>query len=879
MSHYLEKASGSSLSRRGFVGISALAASALLLETKNPESALAQVEGKGEGMNLADTGCWKTMSCQQACGGRCINKGYVVDGIVVRQKTDDTHPDSPDYPQQRGCVRGKTLRTYAFGADRIKYPMKRKHWSPDDPHGELRGIDDWERISWDEALDYTANEIKKAYDNYGPRSILVPGGDSALQNQLLCYLGGYVSTWDSTSYGSYALDATKIGLPTYDRHGAANDRLDMMYNAETIVCYSSNPAWSAPGSSAWYFLQAKKRGAKFISVTPERNVSADLFDCKNIYVRPGTDTAFLLAVAYEMLRLDGDEGLVDWDFLHRCCVGFDAESMPAAAKVDENFEDYVLGKYDGTPKTPEWATEICGTPTDDITYFARAVGKDVKCMILHAHASARCSGSEDLPQLLMTIGCMGGHYGKPGHSCGGYYIDDGADGANVLVKSGAGTGEGAPADVDLANPIDDCICASEVWNAVLTGKYHFVGDVMSSQYVTGEDRDIDIHLIDGSGWTALRSFPNTVKGVEAMRKVDFVVYRNFVPVPNAQYADIILPMTSDLESAQLGRDEDCPREFLAFYSQVCEPLYECKTNMWIDNELMKRLGKDPAELHPLSEKQRLFNQLCATTVVKDDGETFENLVKITDKDIEDWGVEGKPQDGRISLEEYGERGVYQVERHKDDNFGVIAYKDFVEDPEGHPLDTESGKFEIYSQWKADTLNGLGFCDEEYKGYPTYHVPTEGYETTFSDWDNKVKGEYPFLQIEPHYLRTGNTVYGNVPVLAKVWSLPVFMNPDDAQEVGVADGDTVLVSSRWGKILRKVSTTEHMMPGVVAVPNGGWPKFDEDGIDRGGCTNTLVGAPPSGLGHSPYNNVNVKVEKWDGDSPAADEDAQIILDVQ
>lgn len=112
MPRYLNRTGDFCMSRRKFVGVSALAASALLLETKNPETALA--ESEGQGMNLADTGAWKTISCQQACGGRCINKGYVVDGIIVRQKTDDTHADSPDYPQQRGCVRGRTLKTYAF---------------------------------------------------------------------------------------------------------------------------------------------------------------------------------------------------------------------------------------------------------------------------------------------------------------------------------------------------------------------------------------------------------------------------------------------------------------------------------------------------------------------------------------------------------------------------------------------------------------------------------------------------------------------------------------------------------------------------------------------------------------------------------------------
>ena len=93
--------------------------------------------------------------CHQNCNQMCLNMGYVVDGVVVRQKTDDSHADSFDCPQQRGCLRGRSLRQQVYNADRIKYPMKRKSWQPgggENAHGELRGKDEWERISWDEAL-------------------------------------------------------------------------------------------------------------------------------------------------------------------------------------------------------------------------------------------------------------------------------------------------------------------------------------------------------------------------------------------------------------------------------------------------------------------------------------------------------------------------------------------------------------------------------------------------------------------------------------------------------------------------------------------------------------------------------------------------------
>jgi len=108
-----------------------------------------------------DEGKWVSVACWHNCGGRCANYALVKDGVVIRQKTDDTHPDSVDFPQQRGCARGRTQRVQVFGADRLKYPMKRKNWEPGGGKKELRGRDEWVRISWDEALDLVAGEIKR----------------------------------------------------------------------------------------------------------------------------------------------------------------------------------------------------------------------------------------------------------------------------------------------------------------------------------------------------------------------------------------------------------------------------------------------------------------------------------------------------------------------------------------------------------------------------------------------------------------------------------------------------------------------------------------------------------------------------------------------
>src|SRR3990170_2419132 len=131
---------------------------------------------KLESARAAGPAVWKTTSCWHNCGGRCMLKVLVQDNIMLRVKTDDTHPDSPDYPQQRACLRGRSQRMQVLAADRIKYPMKRKNWEPGGGKKELRGKDEWVRISWDEALNIVASETKRIKDKYGNKAIYCPGG-------------------------------------------------------------------------------------------------------------------------------------------------------------------------------------------------------------------------------------------------------------------------------------------------------------------------------------------------------------------------------------------------------------------------------------------------------------------------------------------------------------------------------------------------------------------------------------------------------------------------------------------------------------------------------------------------------------------------------
>lgn len=852
------------LSRRGFLKASTAATAAMAVGSSSLVGCTASEEQTEASPEAAEEK-WITAACWHNCGGRCVNKVLVKDGVVVRQKTDDTHEDSPDFPQQRGCLRGRSQRKQVFSEDRIKYPLKRKNWTLENPQGELRGQDEWERISWEDALSLIAEGLSFAKENYGNNSILLLQGWNPEMSRPLALYGGFSSFWDTNSYGAWQKTPFLIGFHHEgNQDQTINDRYDLR-NSEVIIMMAMNPAWSAAGSQMWNYWQAKKAGAKFIVVDPMYSETCSALDAEWIPIRPATDTAFMLGVAYAMLEQDEEKSLIDWDFLNKCTVGFDSEHMPADAKEDINFKDYILGAYDNTEKTPEWASELCGVDAEVIRSFAETMGKDNKVAFLTSAASARVNNVDNLPQLFMTLGAMGGHMGKSGHMSGSTMRVTSGNGGPALIKAGSAGLE------SIENPVDDLINGNEVWDAILNGSYTFTG---VGRYDAGEKREIDIHVIYHASGNKIQTNVGMQRAIDAHRKVDMVVSHAYAYTTAARYSDIILPISTEWErfdglfGGVLGHKSN--REMIVAYQNVIEPLFESKSDQDIAIELGTKLGLNTEEIYPFREEQQYFNTLTSMTVCDEDGVSYVNAVSVTEEDIAELGVEGEPQDGKLAYQDLKELGVYQVERFAGDNYGYIAFEDFVSDPEGNPLDTVSGKLEIYCQTLADTFSAMGWS--EVSPIPAYSKVEKGYEDTFADDDMQTKGEYPLQIMNPHYLRRAHSVFDNVGWLREAWTNPVFISQADANEANVVDGETVLISSENGKLIRNACVTSGLLPGVVALPHGAWVDIDEaTGIDQAGADNMLTGPVPNGQGVSGYNSVLCKIEKFEGDHLENDSD--------
>ncbi|BAS26153.1 molybdopterin-dependent oxidoreductase [Limnochorda pilosa] len=809
-------------------------------------------------------GKWIPVACWGDCGSKGFNKVYVVDGVITRSGTDDTITDSPTCPQLRSCAKGRAQRNRILAPDRLKYPMKRKHWAPGGGEKELRGRDGWVRISWDEALDILASEIKRVVGKYGNTAVYMPssatgtGTYTEVERALKLY-GGFITDWASCSSGTWTATGPAIGLPR-SRSGTGedlNDGFDLA-NAQLIVLWASNPAWSRAGKPVYALLQAKKAGARFVVVDPFFHPTAAAMGVSTddwLPIRPATDHALVLGMMHTLLVEDDpvSSPLVNWEFLHKYTVGFDRDHMPAGADAKENLKDYVLGTYDGQPKSAEWAAEICGVPPERIRALARLIATTQRVTVIMSPAPARVNDAQSWPQVITALGAMTGHFGTPGNCVGSdaghAWLMEGPE----LVKGG--TWIGRPSDFPdrprVVNPVRIAVNRNELWDAVLTGKY-----------TAGKDdvRDINIQMMYFGKASRLNQIPGAVKGIQAFRKVEFVASQDMFMTPHCAFSDLVLPITSRWE--RFGEVSTSFRDSLLWTSQAIEPLFESKDDIWVARELAVRLGVDPDVVQPYSSKQDIFNQVAAARVISDDGTTYEPLVTITQADIDKLGVVGTPQQGRIGFWEFKEKGIYHFPRKPGDKFGHIVLKDFVDDPREHPLASPSGKIEIHCQTLADKIEAVGFS--KIRPIPAYTPPTEGYEDTFSDWDKKVKGEYPLQLLNLHVPRRAHSNFDNTRWLQEAFPNLAMMNPLDAAERGLRNGDTVVIRSRHGKVLTRVAIYETIRPGVVGMGQGAWIDWDDElGLDRGGCTNILCGAIPTGEGHQGWNSCNVQVEKWTG----------------
>lgn len=868
-----------SLTRRNFVKWSALSAGAASLVGL---TSCSSGGGQGAGQEASgEKGMWLTGACMNNCScgsSRCLLRVYVEDGVPLKIRTDEQDEDSIEVPQRRACPRGRAQIGNMLSPARVKYPMKRKNWSPDNPNGELRGKDEWERISWDEALDYIAAEMKKAYDNYGPKSILAAAysdiGDTYF-DPVICLLnakGGAVHhELGTVSLGSWPIpEMTMTGGML-----AAPDSLSLQ-DSDLHIMFGCNWAANKGGQTPHQLDAARQAGGKVVIIEPWLNQTAQALADEWIPIRPGTDTAFCIGMMYHQI----ENGLYDQDFLDKYCVGFDADHMPEGAPAEDNFKDYVLGTYDGTPKTPEWAEAICGVPADKIRSLAEEIHASKKTNFFAGQSTTKIPAGEMFAQAFYTLAFMHGGMGTPGNYASWVGLHEGMSLAPYCMAGDSSDGfKKNPANpltpkslssVPLWSEMEDPtawekVDYSECWQSILDGEY-------GRDTWPGGKHKLDIHVIYAGGYeNSLNSLPNVNAGIKAFRKVDFVWGANPFFDPSRQYCDIVLPVVTWWEKGNLAWMNNSDTVYWA--DQIMEPLYESKPEGYIAEELAKRLDVDPKTVNTMTDAERTYSSLAGAMYMTDaDTMAYAPLLTITQDDIDELGVEGSPQEGLMTVAEFKEKGMFKIPRKKDDSLTSVPWKAFYADPEKNPLATTSGKFEIYSATCAALTNALG--------YSTISPIAKWQQGDPEQGQGAQTDEYPLLLWTPHSLRRAHTVNDNVVSLREAFPQECFISTIDAEERGIKNGDIVLMSSPYGKVLRPAKVLPTIVPGSVAMQDGAWIRIDEaTGIDLGGDPNVLQAPKASGQASQSWTGTIVQVEKYTGDIKLVpDKECPIVMPV-
>ena len=191
-----------------------------------------------------------------------------------------------------------------------------------------------------------------------------------------------------------------------------------------------------------------------------------------------------------------------------------------------------------------------------------------------------------------------------------------------------------------------------------------------------------------------------------------------------------------------------------------------------------------------------------------------------------------------------------IVKRKDPAGHFVAYKAFRDDPQANPLPTPSGKIEIYSERLADIAKSWQLPE----GDVVDPLPIQ--VSTFEGFDSPLRKKYPLQLIGFHYKARCHSTYGNVDVLKAAARQEVWVNPMDAQQRGIKNGDVIRIFNDRGEVHIEAKVTPRMMPGVVALGEGAWFSPDEKGVDHGGCINVLTTQRPSPLAKGNPQHTNL-----------------------
>ena len=672
------------------------------------------------------------------CPDTCSWIVTVKDGRAVRLEGD------PQHPFTRGvlCAKLNDYVAYTRSPERLLYPMRRVG-----PKGRGK----LERITWDDALDEIAGRFEAIIREFGAEAIWPYVGSGSMGLLQGVYAAGR-RLWNvlgasrhlmtictiAGGYGTgYTLGDNRVGM---DPETLRFSKLIILWGSNTLT--SNHHLWRS-------ITMARQAGAHLVVIDPVRTRTARVADT-HLAPIPGTDAALALGLLNVVLA----EGAEDRDFIARHTLGWDA------------FRQRIL-EY-----PPERVASISGLPVEAIVELGRRLAHTRPTGIRLTMGLQRHGGGG---MAVRTITCIPGVTGDWRHPGGGAGYDTrGFFGVNwpALYRD------------DLRPAVTRALSMTRLGEGLLEAK----------------DPPVKALFIYASN--PLASVPHQTKIRQGLERPDlFTVVAEHFRTDTAEYADLVLPATTQLEHADLQISYG--HLYISWNAPAVPPPGECLSSTEMFRRLARRLGLDEPCLY--DEDEEMARQVLATD---------------------------HPSLSGITLEALKARGWMRL------NYP----EPFVPFAAGFP--SPSGRLEFFSE----RMTGAGL--DPLAGYtPPYEAAQQG---------TPLAARYPLALIAGanHYFL--NSLFANVASQRKRSGRPaVRIHPDDAAARGLETGHEARVFNDRGAFVALVEVTDGVRRGVVASTKGQWPRF----VPGGATVNATVDERDADMGGGAvFHDNRVQVER-------------------
>jgi len=671
---------------------------------------------------------------------------------------------------------------------RITQPHVRKGWLDNIGKSDgKRGRDEFIPVTWDKAFELASKELLKTKNVYGNSAIYAGsyGWASAGRfhhaksqvNRFFNLFGGFSSSFQSYSYAAaQTLLPHIIGLDLYTTLEEHTTWNALSEECELILMFGGMPLKNSKVSAGGVGKHVTKLGMKKCC---DKGVEF-------INISPLIDDAPKFLKAQQVpIRPNTDTALM-LALAHILIKNqsYDKDFIDKYTVGFDSFSDYVQGKKNNQECSPEWASKITNIPVKIIYELANKIITK-KTMISLSWSLQRASRGEQPLWMGITLAAMLGQIGTASGGFGFGYssVNSTGDSFDKIPWQSLPQGK---------NKIKDFIPVARVTDMLENPGGEFDYDGKKLTYP-------DIKLIYWAGGNPFHHHQDLNRLAKAWQKPNTIIVNEIWWNSQARHADIIFPANTALERNDLMLN---PRDPTIVANKKAMKSYKnSKTDFEIFSGLSEKLGF----LESFTEDRSELDWIKFI---------WNNSSKTNQKNI-----------SFPSFEEFWKKGYFELPAPKIEK---IMFNDFRKDPINFPLKTPSGKIEISSE----TISNFQLSD--CFSHPYWFEPYE--------WLGNID-EYPLHLISnqpTHRLHSQLDNAANSQNSKIKGKEPVMINPSDALERDIQDGDIVMLFNKRGRVLAGANISDSVMPGVVVLSTGAW--FDPDyalNLERHGNPNVLT----------------------------------------